>query len=241
MTEKNRGVKPALSLWALLAKNSIYKVTAVLLCMAAAEGILFYGRVMQGEPALDAALDGSHISGVFLAALGLTVFILAWTQGRLDRQSGAVMGRLRLSRRGIYLLRTAYNILCMVLLFAVQIWLCILLITFYGKETAEGRVFPQRLFLAFYRSEFLHCLLPMAEAGKWVRNILLILALGTETAAGRGRKNDMTLVLLYAVTAGLFVSSLGGGMGDFVCGVVYAAVTAVNVWRAWKKADYAWT
>lgn len=235
MAEKNKGAGPALSLWALLARSSLYKIAAVLAVMAAAEGILFYnGYLKQRYTWLDGILDGSHISRVFLAALGLVVFILAWTEGRLDRKSSAAMGRLRLSGRSIYVIKAAYNILCIVLLFAVQIWLCILMVTFYGKEAGDSRVFPQRLFLAFYRNEFLHCLLPMAEAWKWMRNALLLLAFGTE-AAGRGKKNYVPLVLLYVVTASWFVSSLGGGMLDVVSGGVYAVVIAVNVWRAWKE------
>ena len=235
MAEKNRSVKPALSLWALLARNSIYKVTAVLAVMGAAEGILFYRCLKRGEIWLDSVLDGSHISGVFLAALGFAAFILAWTEGRLDRKSSAAMGRLRLSGRSIYVIKAAYNILCIVLLFALQIWLCILLVTLYGKEAGDSGVFPQRLFLAFYRNEFLHCLLPMAEAGKWVRNLLLLLAFGTETAVGRGKKNYVPLILLYAVTASWFVSSLGGGIQDVISSGVYVVIIAVNVWRIWKE------
>lgn len=238
MGEKSRGAKPALSLWALLARSNLYKIMAVLAVMAAVEGILFYNRCMkQGYIWLEDTLESSHIARVFLTALGIAAFILAWTEERLDRKSGAVMGRLRLSGRSIYAVKAAYNVFCIALLFTVQIWLCILFVTFYGKEAADDPVFPQRLFLAFYRNEFLHSLLPMAEGWKWVRNILMVLAFGMETAAGRREKNYVPLVALYVVSASWFVSSLGGGILDVFSGGAYIVVIAVNIWQAWKKDD----
>lgn len=236
MTEKKR-IKnwgPALSLWALLAKSSIYKVLAVLAVMVTTETVLFYKYLKSGGEyySLTAVMENSHLSAVFLAALGL-VYILAWTEGRLDTKSSAVLQRLRLSGCGIFMIKTAYNTACILMLFITQIWLGIGLINLYGREMAQIYASPQRLFLAFYRIPFLHCLLPMADMGKWMRNLLLLLAFGMETARAAGR-NYVPLIPLYFLTVSLFVSSMGGNITDLICDIMYIMTIAVNIWQVWK-------
>lgn len=229
--ERKNG-NPALSLWALLARCSLYKVLAVLAVMALAETLLFYSCLKNrgGYDTLVKAVEASHLSAVFLASLGLVCFVLAWTEGRLDAKSGAAMQRLRLSHSRIFMIKTAYNMVCMAMLFMAQIWLGIWLVGVYGNELAEIYASPQRLFLAFYRIDFLHCLLPMAEAGKWIRNLLLLLAFGTE-AAGAEKRNYGQLLLLYALTASWFVSSMRGNATDLLCSLVYIVTIAADMWQ----------
>lgn len=234
-----KGINPTLSLWALLARCSIYKVLAVLVVMAMIEMALFYHCLKNGAEyyTLARAVKDSLLSVIFLAAFGLLCFTLAWTERRLDTESGTAMLRLRLSGSRIFIIKTAYNMACIVILFAVQIWLAIGLVGMYGREMEEIYSSPQRLFLAFYRIDFLHCLLPMAEAGKWVRNLLLLLAFGMEAAGGlekAEKKYYMSLTPLYVMTASWFVSSIGGNVIDLICGIVYAVVIAVNIWQMRK-------
>lgn len=236
MTEEKRrnNGKPTLSLWALLARCSIYKVLAVLVVMALAEVLLFYGYLRTGGGyTLGSAVENSHLSVVFMAALWLVCFVLAWTQGRMDTRSSAAMLRLRLSGSRIFMIKTAYNMVCIVMLFMAQIWLGIWLVGVYGREIGEIYASPQRLFLAFYRIDFLHCLLPMAEIGKWVRNLLLLLAFGTE-AAGAKKKNYIPLLALLALTANWFVSSVGRNMIDLICCFMYVVVIGGNIWQMRK-------
>ncbi|MDE5893541.1 MAG: hypothetical protein K2H45_11525 [Acetatifactor sp.] len=238
MTEEKmkKGMNPTLSLWALLAKCSMYKVLAVLVVMAIIEVVLFYHCLKSGAEyyTLARAVKDSLLSVIFLAAFGLVCFALAWTERRLDTESSAAILRLRLSGSRIFMIKTAYNMACMVILFAVQIWLAIGLVGIYGREMEEIYASPQRLFLAFYRIDFLHCLLPMAEVGKWVRNLLLLLAFGTEAAGGSEKaekKYYVPLIPLYAVTASWFVSSMGRNVIDLISSIVYAVVIAVNIWQ----------
>lgn len=234
-----KAVRPALALWALLARSSIYKILAVLAVTAAAEIMLFRGCIKaEGDSfteyrTLAAVVADSHISLFFLAALGLVYFILVWTEGRLTSKSSGTMLRLKLSGGMIFGIKAAYNLACLVLLFAVQIWICIWLIGTYGRA-AEGYDSPLSLFLAFYRVDFLHCLLPMAEAGKWVRNVLLLSAFAVEAAAGRAEKSEYVLsILLYTLTTVLFVSSLGGNAVDWLSMILYLFRIAVNIWHVY--------
>ncbi|MDE6640726.1 MAG: hypothetical protein K2K63_09390 [Acetatifactor sp.] len=233
--KKGKGMGPALALWALLARSSIYKILAVLVLMVPAEVILFCRNIKTEYHTLTTTVESSHISVVFLTALGLVYFALVWTEGQLDSRSGGTMLRLRLSGSRIFWIKTAYNTACLVLLFAVQIWLCIWLVGVYGREAEEVYASPQRLFLAFYRIDFLHCLLPMAEAGKWVRNVLLLLSFGMEAARRAEKTEYIQPILLYVLTANWFVSLLGGNVIDWICIILYTVLIVVNVRQVREK------
>ncbi|MCI9278679.1 MAG: hypothetical protein HFH90_13505 [Lachnospiraceae bacterium] len=230
-----RNARGAASIWALLARSSIYKLLALAAVMALGEAALFYISLRGGRGyELTDVINSSKISTTFLAALGLWLSALAGTERNIEEKSGNTINRLTLSRRGIFWVKAVFNIGCLVILFALQIWIAIWMVGAFGRERPEAYASPQRLFLAFYRIEFLHCLLPLAEAGKWVRNVFLVLALGMEAAA-YVKGVPLTLLLLYFVTAGWFVGPVGGGLTDALCILVCVAVMVSNVWRLWKK------
>lgn len=241
MRTGEKGAAPALALWALLAGSSIYKILGVLALTACAEALLFYGRIRgAGDSGVEyqtlaAAVEGSHISMVFLAALGLMYLLLIRTERRMESKSGGTMRRLRLSQREVFWIQTIYNGACLILLFGVQIWLCIWMTGVYGRGAQEAQAPPQRLFLAFYRIDFLHCLLPMAETVKWVRNLLLVLAFSMEAAGSASKAEYASPIMLYTLTAGwLFVSPLGGNLTDWIGMLLYGLMIAVNVWKTYK-------
>ncbi len=229
-----RTVRGAASLWALLARSSIYKLLAVAAAMALWEGTRFYVclRSERGYMLGD-VISRSNVSIVFSWVLGLWVLILARTERGWEEKSRNTLHRLTLSPRGIFWLKAVFNIGCLTVLFAVQIWLAIWMVETYGRERPEVYASPQRLFLAFYRIQFLHCLLPLAETGKWVRNLLLVLALGMETAMNR--RIPVFLILLYALTISWFVSPIGMGATDILYIVASAVVIGADVWRLWNK------
>ena len=78
---------------------------------------------------------------------------------------------------------------------------------------AEG---AQGIFVDFYRSEFLHGLLPLADGYLWVRNVVFVLALGVLTAymqLGLRRKNGGRRLALVVLT-GLMLLVLPVGFGS---------------------------
>lgn len=225
-----RNVRGAVSVWALLARSSIYRLLAVAAFMMLGEGALFcvYLRSGRGRMLGDVIEGSTYI--VFIAALGLGLGILAGAERALEEKSRNTMGRLALSPRALFWLKAVFNIGCLTILFAVQIWLAVWMVGAYGRERPEVYASPQRLFLTFYRIEFLHCLLPLAETGKWVRNILLVAALGIEAAADV-KGFPVTLILLYVLTASWFVSPIGMGATDILCILVAVVLIGVNGWR----------
>jgi len=228
--EKGRGLS---AVWALLVRSSFYEILAVLFFMAAAECVSFY-TVLHGNrqpDTLETMIDKSLAAVIFLTALGAVFCLLVRAAGRMNRKSRYTLMRLKLSKKQFFLLRTGYHVLCLTVLFAVQICVCLWMAWMYEKAFDLSGSSGQLLFLAFYRNEFLHCLLPMAETGKWVRNLLLVLAFGAE--AGFREKNRVAgQVGMFVLTASWFVSPVGMWYRDVICCMTYGTVIGVDILQA---------
>lgn len=232
------GMSAGLSVWALLAKSSFLKVLAVVFLLAAAETVLFYDTLRgDGIASLEVQIEESGARYLFLTALGAVFFILVRTEKTLDTAGRYTMMRLRIAGERLFAVKTAYNVLCLLVPFAVQTGLVFGFAYVYGRtprmQSMEdgGIVVSQVIFMAFYRSDFLHSLFPMAEAGNWVRNALMLLAFGTEAAGGTGKRRQATQAALFALAAVCFVGSIGTGWPDVICDVVFLVAIGVNVWE----------
>ena len=104
------------------------------------------------------------------------------------------------------------------------IWFCYR----YSLQKPRESLSPQLVFLAFYRCEFLHCLLPMAEVLKWIRNILLILTLSmtaaTDTSVIPRRNMIIVRAVIYIMTFFWFITPVGINIADI--GLCITCITA---------------
>ncbi len=188
--------RPAVSMFALYACGSLYRVLAVLAGMILAEGISFYavcrrlersGTMAYPEQMIELCL----LKYIFLTALVLVAFLLIVTEGdRGGCRSSYTLFRLKVSRKQQFVVKTVYNFLCLMMVFAVQILAALVICRLYAERLPAELVSPQYLFLVFYRSEFLHCILPMADVEKWVCVFLLLLALAMDAAYGGNRNGQ---------------------------------------------------
>lgn len=215
----NQTYAAELSVWALLAKSTFYKILAVLLMMIATEHLLFW-KLLDKYRSTDNLEDiiSRFSPVVFWAAFGLVFFILARTEGLWNSKSQYTLMRLRITQTQLFVCKSIYNLLCLAMLFAVQAGLVFWMAGLY----ADGQEIPQILFLAFYRSEFLHGLLPMAEIGKWIRNLLLLLAFAVEAAGDIGQKKQIAQIGLFVMTISWFITPIGIGFKDVTTSIVYA-------------------
>lgn len=238
-----------ISLWALLAGGSIYKMLTVLVIMAVGQCALFYGslkrRAEQGQLSEADFESFFSFSGgniyylsvygfLFLGAFTLIMLILKRCE---TVNSGSIfyytLRRLRVSERHLFLVETVYNFLCYVLLFAVQIWLILWMYRMYMNRIPGNPVSHQIAFLAFYRVPFLHNLLPLAETGKWVRNLLILLAASMEAAtekAGQSkRRGSQALPFLILIGAWWMIANVGFQFTDVFMGAVCGVMILVSV------------
>ena len=93
----------------------------------------------------------------------------------------------------------------------VQILIGIGLCRVYEAMAPAEFVSNQTVFLAFYRSKFLHSFLPFEDTWVWIRNILLVVALGvcSSRKPGKNRKIGIGSCFLIAATGVFFVQEIG--------------------------------
>ncbi len=232
------------SVFALLARSSFYKIFCVLAVMAMVEVLVFqkclnqcYDSVAETFVAPERLLQEAYILLWFLLALGFVMLILFWTETYMSEKAGYTMMRLGLTRRELFATKTIYNAVCIVTLFILQICLAVWMIYSYGEFVTYKA--PQLYFLTFYRNEFLHCLLPMQEIGKWVRNILMITALSMNTAGviaypGEKVKNKYIGVSCISIlTWAWFVSDPGKNLLDMMCDLLYVWCIAIELLKVY--------
>lgn len=236
-------IKRVTSIFALLARSSFYKIVGILTVMAGAEAFMFrraISKVYTGVEGIlnapEALIDNAFVPGIFLGTLGLIVVILVWTEIRMSEKAGYTMMRLHLTRRQLFAIKTSYNAACLMLLFVVQIWLAIWMIHWYGQYVELEYPAPQLLFLTFYRNRFLHCLLPMQEIGKWIRNLFMVVALSMGAAGviafpGEKEKKYPTALNLAILMIMWFVSDAGKNLLDMLCDLVFLGAI---VWELLK-------
>ena len=214
-----------LSVLALAARQTIGKVLALLAAMAAAETALFAWAMSQGMirvimdnetcPApVEDLFDFAKISWAYRIALALlfTLLLLSGTELRGGKK-GYTLRRLRISEEAAVLWAGGYNALCFLALWAVQAALALGFCLWYAGAVDPAYVSGQSALLAFYRSGFLHGLLPLADLTRWLRSFVCFMALGLTAAMfgcyqRHGRKGVAAFFVL-ALTLGGYATSPG--------------------------------
>ena len=215
-------MKRQASLLGLAARRSLRWVLLLLAVLAVLETLLFWLAARDFD-AGQGYQELVRLSGVPLLCglgfLGLCVLLGLSGSGQPGARPRYLLARLPVGPRAVFLSEAGYCAGCFLLFWAAQAVLLLGLGRWfvYAHPADTG---PQSLFLAFYLSPFLHSLLPLAEASRYIRNILLVLGLGAAAARFSGALRDgklsLCLPLLAAVTAAFF-GLAGGGLGnDFI-------------------------
>ena len=187
------------SVLGLAARCTFWKVLAAALVSCGAEAALFlitlhgwpfvvYGPDQAWRADNPMGLEGliahSHIAlcfGLGLAAVCGALALLGW-EGSGCR-TGYTLRRLRVGERALSLLWGGYGTLCLLFYWAAHLGTVLALCAAAMPRLSEGAASPLALFLACWRSPYLHALLPLEDVWLWGRNLLLCAALGLSTAA----------------------------------------------------------
>ena len=214
------------SVFMLVIRSTIYRVLGLLVIMAVAEAGLFWLRLQQGAIdgnfSLEAVISESRLSWACAAFFLFVNMILSWGSYTISNTYTAT--RLSVSSKMVYFWQCVYNTLCYLLFWMVQILIGIGLCRVYEALAPAEFVSNQTVFLAFYRSKFLHSFLPFEDTWVWIRNILLIVALGicSSRYPGKNRKIGIGSCFLIAAIGVFFVQEIG----DMTC-VSFLIISAV--------------
>ena len=187
------------SVLGLAARCTFWKVLAAALVSCGAEAALFlitlhgwpfvvYGPDQAWRADNPMGLEGliahSRIAlcfGLGLAAVCGALALLGW-EGSGCR-TGYTLRRLRVGERALSLLWGGYGTLCLLFYWAAHLGTVLALCAAAMPHLSERAASPLALFLACWRSPYLHALLPLEDVWLWGRNLLLCAALGLGTAA----------------------------------------------------------
>lgn len=238
-----------ISLWALLARGSIYKILAILALMVPVEIFLFCRRMekyvdwkselrsgIDNTPRFNRIFADSRIYMVFLAAFCLVAFALVLSHSETyGTRSGYTLRRLRVSQKHLFWVTSAYNFLCFILLFVVQIFAALWMCRLYQERMPAELVPSQLEFLAFYRTGLLHNLLPLADVEKWVKSLLMLLAVSV-SVADRSHANKWwqmwaLIPLLCLYVWWIAVEGTGFQGADVIWDIWFVVLIAVSVLR----------
>ena len=181
-----------LSVFGLFARSSLYKVLLILLAMCAVETVFFhielqnalevYEAVGSGMASLERMFARAATNVYFRVGLILITVVLCLPGCQFKSSTSYTLQRLSVSERATFFHQAAYNTLIYFILVAVQLGVAFGLSQYYIRSVPAECISNQSVVLAFYRSNFLHSLMPFEDVGLWIRNGLIILSFGLASA-----------------------------------------------------------
>lgn len=209
----------------LFSRSTFHWVVLLLLVLAICQGLLFhfaYGALYEQAlldelemVGMEVVFAESGMAWAFGAAFLLLCALLSLVGCEFRGKQGYTLMRLSLDERWIFFWQAVYNSLCFFLLWAAQAGIALALCQYYVARVGEAAAGSQAIFLAFYRSRFLHGLLPLEDAWCWARNILLALGLGAACASlpyaqRHGKRPGVEQAAMCAVAILAFVQRNSG-------------------------------
>ena len=230
-------MKKYLSVFALIARNSIYRVAGLLLLLAAADGALaWYWISVLGYDLSNLFRNGNGGFGIALAVIFVLIAVVQIRRGDIySGPQGYTMRRLVISEKAVAVLQILYNILCWLILWGVQVLTVFLICKLYYRYGAGAAAAEQQLFLLFYISPLLHSLLPMEEGLAWIANAAMVVGLSVITTYAMTRRREKKVAgevipVIFMVIV-LFRRELGSFFFNVVTALGYLTLTVIGGYR----------
>lgn len=223
----------------LMAGSTFYRLLLIFGAMAAAETALFYktlkfaAGVSSGYisiSCMEAVIHESRILWIFALSFILISVVLCRTGCEFKSRQGYTLKRLALSEKGVFFWQAAYNTFCYIILWGIQLILLLVFCRIYLNMPETASASHQTVFAAFYRSPFMHNMLPLDDSAVYIRNIVLAAALGFSSAAFsyRQRRGDFGAQIIVLAAASLLFFNKEAGSLDF-CGLLIILSSLVVV------------
>lgn len=246
-------MKKHLSVFGFFARSSFFKVFLILLAMCAVESAFFHFELQDALEAYEAV--GSDMASLermfmraatnvyFRVALVLISIVICLPGCEFKSNTRYTLRRLSISERATFFHQAAYNALVYMMLIAVQLITVFGLSQYYLSAAPEECISNQTIFLAFYRNDFLHSLLPLEDVGLWIRNGLLIISLALAAAEypyrQRRHKFSTTALALGIYIIVYFDQSIGQLGHVIITGVVSLIIIGEVIYTLTKKDEEA--
>ena len=198
---------------------------------------LLFSRVSIG--ALEARLSGYPELLGRLGNLALLLVIYGTLSGGRSKGMDLTLRRLSVSEWTVSILWTGLFAGYFLMYWACQIGLVLAMSAAFAEEHGAG---PELLFVASFRSDYFHDLVPLREPWGFVRNGMLALGFGSFAALGsrnarRGRRSPLCLGFVMTIAWALLSQ---GQMANQTADVVFVLIALTCVGLDWLW-SWRWT
>lgn len=229
-------MKRYVSVFEMIARSSIYKVLLIIAGMVIAQAVCFYmSMISPSGLSLEAYIDQSQYRLIFKIAYVLITLVIVFPGMNIGSIQSYTLQRLRIKEKRIFWLQALYNIFAYVLLWGVQLMVILGSSLIYQNNLPEAGTWSnQSLFLAFYRNEFMHSILPLEDApGWWVLTFVIIgtgLVVAEFTKQQRCGKFAFELLLMIVAVLISFPRALGYEFSFFAIAICIVFVIMGMRW-----------
>lgn len=225
-----------LSVLMLYVRSAIFPLLGTIFLLVVTQTGLFLWQMTRNTSYLEAIVQSGYFYLAWVIAAALLVVLLSRMKG-----SSYTMRRLRISERASFLWHSLSCLLCYVLLWMAEVLTITLLCRYFLMRPAAADASEQALFLAFYRSDFLHSILPLEEISRWVWLLFAWVTLALATAGANvqmryGRKPS-TLIPIALLFLWHFKHPLGSLGLDVLLTLLNLSCAFYCVWDVWFHAE----
>lgn len=242
-------MKKYISVFGLIARGSIYKIILCFILMMASEILLFSIKLENAinlhsmgfsMSQLENLIDNSFIKWVFsLGFILVTLNLCVMGTEYGNSQTSYTIKRLRISERNVFFCQAVYNTIIFISLWAVQALTVFILCLRYVHTSPEEVIGNQTVFLAFYRNDLLHNILPLSDILVWIRNIFIALGLGFTSAEftykQRRKKLGATVIAFALYTICFFSKELINTFNSYLTIIVSIIIIGETLYTVYKK------
>ncbi len=242
-------MKKYISVFGLIARGSIYKIIICFILMLISEILLFSFKLEKAinlhstgfsMSQLETLIDNSFIKWVFTLGFVIVTFYLCIIGTEYgNSQTSYTIKRLRISERNVFFCQAVYNTIIFISLWAVQALTVFILCLRYVHTSPEEVIGNQTVFLAFYRNDLLHNILPLSDILVWIRNIFIALGLGFTSAEftykQRRKKLGATVIAFALYTIFFFSKELANTFNSYLTIIVSIIIIGETLYTVYKK------
>lgn len=189
-----------LSVAGLIARSSFYKVLAVLFAGMLIQFSLFHFATESYTPTftIEGVFASSFVPLVSIAVYFAVYALVAFTGTQFGSKCGYTINRLLIDENEYFTIQTVYNSLVFLFVWFFEALIATLCCIYAFLNAPENTVHAQSIFLSFYRSAFLHGLIPLEAWHVWLRNIFLAVATGFAASrfSFKQRRSKFSLISL---------------------------------------------
>lgn len=226
-----------------MARGTLYRVLAVIILMMAVQTGAFLLTMSSAPRKIEDAFSENFFPWIFFLAFAAVTMILCRMGCDWGSKPGYTLRRLSISEKTVFAWQSTCNALCYFLLWAAELLTVLAMCAVYMHNAPEGATSNQTVFLAFYRSPFLHSLMPLEEVSRWVRNVFFAAGLGMASAhfpfKQRRGKVGLSVFLLGIVCMGFFSGSTGSFEVDILPGIIIILCMISMIFNVvtWKEEE----